>query len=329
MSVAPLPDQVHLDVRWTTGGIGRFATNVLPLVLGGGRELDGRMNEARPTGQVEMAARFAPLAARGGVFLSPGFLPPLGWEGRSIVTVHDLHYLDRAMASTRQYWYFAEVLLRQLRRCRLVLTVSQLSANEIVSALGDRRPEVVVVGNGVDPALLEVQPARSGQPPQLLFVGGDKTNKNLPLALQAFAMSQQSSGAELVVVGAVSDKIERSAPAGVSFLGAVSEQRLFELYAQSTALLMPSIAEGFGLPALEALVAGTPVIYGDRDTLHEVVRDLGWPVDPSDVSSVAAGIEAAVRQPIEVTDAARVELVAHHRWVDVAQRVRAAVEAVL
>ena len=329
MSVAPLPDHVHVDVRWTTGGIGRFTANVLPLVRGGGRELDGRMTEGGPGGQSEMAARFAPLAVRGGILLSPGFAPPFGWESRSIVTVHDLHYLDVAIASQRQRWYFGKVMLRQMRRCRLVLTVSHTSAVQLRVALGSGGPEVVVVGGGVDPAFLAVVPDRPQRPPRLLFVGGDKRNKNLAVALQAFASSQGAGGAALVVVGATCDATRSSAPPGVTFEGAVSERRLAELYATSTALLMPSIAEGFGLPALEAMVAGTPVIYGNRDALPEVVGDLGWPVDPFDERSVAAGIEAAVHEPIAITQQQRRELVERHRWVDVAQRVRDAVESVL
>lgn len=329
MPVAPLPDHVHLDARWVDGGIGRFSSEVLPLVRGGGRLIDGRAKQVGPLGQAEVAARFTPLGRRGGIFLSPGFSPPLGWERRSVVTVHDLHYLDPAIASSRQRFYFSRVMLPQLRRCRLVLTVSATSAEEIRETLGDRRPNVVVVGNGVDQALLDVVPDRAGRRPQLLFVGGDKPNKNLPAALAAFARSQRGTDAELVVVGRVAATIVGAAPAGVRFVGSVSEERLAELYATSTALLMPSIAEGFGLPALEAMVAGTPVIYGDRDALVDVVGRFGWPVDPFDVDAVAQGIDAALTAPIEITMGEREALAAQHRWVDVAQRVRDAVEAVL
>jgi glycosyltransferase involved in cell wall biosynthesis len=329
MPVVPLPDHVHVDARWVDGGIGRFASQVVPLVLGGGRRLGGRLRHARPGGQSEMAARFAPLGFRGGIFLSPGFAPPFGWEHRSVMTVHDLQYLDHRLATTRQYWYFAHVILPRLRRCRLVLTVSEWSAEQISAALGDRRPDIVVVGNGVDEALLDVVPTRLGGAPRLLFLGGDKPNKNLRLALQAFARSQRGSEAELVVVGSVRAEIAAGAPPGVRFVGAVSEDRLAELYATSTALLMPSIGEGFGLPALEATVVGTPVIFGDRDAMVGVVGGFGWPVDPSDVDSVAHGIDAALGSPIEISTQERQALAAQHRWTDVAQRVRDAVAGVL
>jgi glycosyltransferase involved in cell wall biosynthesis len=329
MPLAPLPDHVHVDARWTDGGIGRFAAEVLPLVRGGGRQLDGRLKQGGPRGQAEMALRFTPLGLRGGIFLSPGFSPPLGWERRSVVTVHDLHYLDPRLGSPRQHWYFSHVMLPQLRRCRLILTVSATSAEQIADALVSRGPEVVVVGNGVDPALLQVAPGRSGSRPQLLFVGGDKANKNLPMALDAFARVRRGTDVELTVVGHVAPALAAAVPAGVHVVGAVSEERLGELYAASTALLMPSIAEGFGLPALEAMVAGTPVIFGDRDALVDVVGRFGWPVDPFDVESVAAGIDAALAAPIEISFDEREELAAQHRWEDVARRLRDAVEEVL
>ena len=326
--VARFPDHVHIDARWVDGGIGRFAANVVPLVIGGGRELHGRMNRSRPPGQAQLAARFAPLAPGGGLLFSPGFAPPFVWERRTIVTVHDLHYLDPTIANSRQHEYFRRVMVPQLRRCRLVLTVSEASAGQIRAVLGDRAPDVVVVGNGVDAGLLDAADAGGDGPPQLLFVGGDKVNKNLPMALRAFDAARSTTGAEMVVVGPVADDIEHTAPVGVEFVGSVSEQRLAELYGRSTALLMPSISEGFGLPALEAMVAGTPVIFGNRDALPDVVGEHGWPVDPFDAESIAAGISESVHHPIEIDGATRRDLVEGHQWCHVAQRIVAAVKEV-
>jgi len=329
MDLDPLPDHVHVDARWVEGGIARYAANAISPIIGGGRRLGGRGRPANPAGQLEMAARFAPLAARGALLLSPGFSPPFGSEHRSIVTVHDLHYLDALIASPSRRRYFTHVVMRQLRRCRLVLTVSETSGRQIRDALGTGGPDVVLVGNGVDPVLLDVEQDRPRDRGRLLFVGGDKTNKNLPPALRAFARVRGGTGAELVVVGAVSDDVALHAPDGVRFVGAVSDAELMRWYGRSTALLMPSISEGFGLPALEAMVAGTPVIFGDRDALPEVVGAHGWPVDPFDVASIAAGIEAALTHPVDIGRHERRRLADRHRWVDVAERVRVAVESVL
>ena len=330
MSGDRLPANVHVDVRWTEGGIGRFSRGVLPRVVGGGRELGGHVHSSSPGGAVEMAARFAPLGLRGGVLLSPGFAPPFGWERHTVVTVHDLHYLDPAISTQRHEWYFRRVIVSQLRRCRLLLTVSEASAAEIRDVVGPRGPEVVVVGVGVDPVFLDA-PARPAPAtvPRLLFVGGDKKNKNLPAVLRAFGAVARRSPAELTVVGAVASDVRAAAPGGVSFVGLVDDPCLAALYASSTALLMPSMAEGFGLPALESLVCGTPVVFGRGGALAELVGDQGWPVDPFDDESIVAAIESAIGSPIVMSPDRRCALAAEHRWDAVADRVTAAVTAVL
>jgi glycosyltransferase involved in cell wall biosynthesis len=276
-----------------------------------------------------MAARFTPLAMRGGVLLSPGFVPPFGWLHRSIVTVHDLHYLHAATSDPLRMHYFARVVIPLLRRCRLVLTVSDYSAYEIRQALGPKGPEVVNVGCGVDPLLIDVVDAPATHVPQILFVGGDKQNKNLPTALKAAALAQQTQEFDFVVLGEVADSIVQSAPPRTQFLGLVPDAELGSLYAHSAALLMPSLDEGFGLPALESMAAGTPVIYGDRGALPEVVGASGWPVGPTDVDSISSAIMAALDEPIEISEGERVALVENHRWSDVAKALHDAVAGVL
>lgn len=279
-----------------------------------------------------MAARFSPLGARGGVLFSPGFMAPFGWERRTVVTVHDLHYLDRSITTAGHERYFRRVIVPQLRRCRRVLTVSDHSAAELHEVLGDagaERADIVVVGGGVDPLFAESPPAPARVVPRLVFVGGDKTNKNLAAALRAVGSVVRQLPVELVVVGDVAPALRSTAPPEVSFVGAIGDVALAALYASSTALLMPSIGEGFGLPALESLVAGTPVVFGRRGALPDLVGEWGWGVDPFDDDSVAAGIESAISEPIEVPLAVRQGLLAAHRWDDVACRVVTAIEEVL
>lgn len=324
-----LPADVHADARWVEGGIGRFSQEVLPRVLGGGRLLGGRLRFSRPAAMVEMAVRFAPLGSRGAMLYSPGFLAPLGWERRTVVTVHDLHYLDPAIAGSPRMRFFRHVVIPRLRRCRRVLTVSEHSAHELREVLGSDGPDVVVVGNGVDPLFADAHPSSVPDIPRLVFVGGDKTNKNLTGAMRAVAMATRRSPVELVVVGNVAPDLQASAPPAVSFVGSVDDVTLAELYASSTALLMPSLAEGFGLPALESLVAGTPVVFGDRGALPAVVGPWGWSVDPADDDSIASGIEAAISSPMVVPVHHRRALAAEYRWDDVAGRVVAAVDEVV
>lgn len=329
MSAAMLPPNVHIDVRWRWGGIGRFSANVVPRISGGGAQLTGRSSPSSPHGSLEMAARFHRLARRGGVLFSPGFIPPMGWERRTVVTVHDLHYLDPTISDVLHERYFRWVVLPQLRRCRMVLTVSDHSAAAIRHVLASPRPEVVVVGCGVDAAVAPDLPRVVGEVPMLLFVGGDKQNKNLQAALRAAWSAQERVRFELVVVGEVAARTMAVAPPATRFVGEVSDAELAGLYARSAALLMPSLDEGFGLPALEAMVAGTPVIFGDRGALPQLVDARGWPVDPLDDESISAGIVTALREPIEISERERVALLERHQWSDVAQRVRDAIASTL
>ena len=329
VSSPALPPNVHFDDRWQQGGIGRFSSHVIPQLQGGGQRLGGHFTPSSPQGGLEMAAKFTPLAMRGGILLSPGFVPAFGWSHRSIVTVHDLMYLHEPTSDPLRMHYFARVVITLLKRCRLVLTVSDYSACEIQAVLGSKGPEVVNVGNGVDPQLLELTADPATDIPQVLFVGGDKQNKNLPTALRAVARAQQTQQFDFVVVGEVADSIVQSAPSRTRFLGHVPDEELGLLYAQSSALLMPSLGEGFGLPALESMVAGTPVIFGARGALPDVVGELGWPVDPTDVEEISSAIVVALDQPIEISLAERVGLVDGHRWEDVAARAHNAVVAVL
>lgn len=324
-----LPPNVHFDERWTEGGIGRFGLNVLPLIRGEGKSLGGRLSPSAPQGALEMAARFAPVARPDGVLYTPGFVPPMGWAHRSVVTVHDLMYLDPAITTPLRMRYFGQVLMPQLRRCRTILTVSDHSASEVRKTLGSKGPEVVNVGVGVDAKLLDAAEDLLSDMPRLLFIGGAKKNKNLVKSLEAVALASRSTEFAFVVAGEVPESIVHCAPPNTHFVGHVPEEDLGALYAQSSALLMPSLDEGFGLPALEAMVAGTPVIYGARGALPDVVGQLGWPVDPTDVEEISSTIVVALDQPIEISRATRVDLVASHRWQDVAARVHNAVVAVL
>lgn len=323
-----LPAHVHADARWVQGGIGRFSREVLPRAVSG-LMITGRRAPNRPSGALEMAVKFGLIGARSGILYSPGFVPPLGLERRAVVTVHDLHYLDPAISDPVRARYFRHVIVPRLWRCRLVLTVSEHSAHEIIDVLGSGGPNVVVVGCGVDAAFLAAQPSSTRDIPRLLFVGGDKANKNLAAAMRAVAMVGRHQPLELIVVGHVRAELRACAPPEVSFIGTVDDATLAKLYASSTALLMPSLAEGFGLPALESLVAGRPVVFGNRAALPGVVGEWGWPVDPTDDESIVAGIDAAISSPIVVPIDRRRAIADQYRWDEVARRVVAAARTVL
>ncbi len=152
----------------------------------------------------------------------------------------------------------------------------------------------------------EIQAARRSlginAPAYILYVGSLEPRKNLRRLLQAWARVQPSLGAEveLVVAGAKgSSRVFECArldplPPGVQFTGYVSDEQLPCLYSGALALVYPSLYEGFGLPPLEAMACGTPVVTSNGTSLPEVAADVAVLVDPEDIDSIAEGIRRVV-----------------------------------
>jgi len=177
---------------------------------------------------------------------------------------------------------------RAARRADLVLTLSESARSDLERVLGLPREKIRVSYLGA-PAL---DPEPSPKEPYFLFVGGTEKRKNLSAVLEAFASLE---GFELRVVGShtpspVHDG--RTEQSGVSWLGHVSEEQLAELYRHATALVFPSLYEGFGLPVLEAMARHTPVIAADRSSIPEISRGAALLVDPGDVE----GLRDAMRR---------------------------------
>ena len=165
----------------------------------------------------------------------------------------------------------------------------------------------MVVHEGVDRAVFYPRPAEAPptDPPFILFVGGDFPNKNRPAALAAFArLTEQSSlPHRLVLVGADStsdDDLARRYPAldlaRVERLVQLSQPELAQLYRTADVFLFPSTCEGFGLPVLEAMASGVPVITSTVSSLPEVAGDAAVLVDPHNVDAVYAGLVEVLAQ---------------------------------
>ena len=162
-----------------------------------------------------------------------------------------------------------------------------------------------VVPDGVTGSFSSAEPAgvpeRHGiEKPYVLFVGTLEPRKNVPRLIEAFASlpAPLLDEFELVLVGAQgwateqTDQARGSAGARVRALGYVDDEDLPSLYAGATAFAYPSLAEGFGLPVLEAMAAGTPVLTSDRSALPEVAGGAACLVDPASVAAIRAGLES-------------------------------------
>ncbi|MCL4535051.1 MAG: glycosyltransferase family 4 protein [Bacteroidetes bacterium] len=235
----------------------------------------------------------------------PYFAAPLVSPVPVVVTVHDLIPLMpdyRGPAKVRAYTRLA---VEGTRRAVMVLTDSDASRRDIVERLGVLPERVRVVYLGVeacyrpehDPALAAgVRRKYNLRRDFVLYLGGLDARKNVPALLRAFARArdQLCDPPELVIAGprpeatdlpALAQRLELAA--SVRFLGAVEETEKPILYGVARLFVFPSFYEGFGLPPLEAMACGTPVVCSNASSLPEVIGDAGLLVDPADEDALA------------------------------------------
>lgn len=247
------------------------------------------------------------------LFYSPDFVLPPQLRGRRVVTVHDLAYLVYPQCAVPTLgWYLHRAVPRSVARADLVLADSQSSRQDVIRLLGVPPARVRVVPLGVDPAyrpladrsLLEEVRARYGLPERfLLCVGTIEPRKNLPRLMEALAGLPETERLPLVVAGKPGWLYEESFTSvarfglgkWVHFLGFVPESDLPPLYNLATALAYPSLYEGFGLPPLEAMACGTPVLTSRASSLPEVVDEAAVLVEPQEAASIREGLRTILR----------------------------------
>ena len=262
----------------------------------------------------------------------------------SVVTIHDMtlwlfpqyHYRRRLLAM-RPFVPLAA------RRATAIIAVSQATKADIVRILGVEESKVHVVYEAPSPrfqplksvAELDRVRRRYGLPPRLiLYVGTIEPRKNLVRLLEAFARLRASHGIahSLVFVGrrgwkdeAVFAAVERLELGGhVRFLGYVPDGDLVALYNLADLVAFPSLYEGFGLPVLEAMACGTPVVTSPNGSLSEVAGCAAELVDPCDVESIAAGLWQVLRDPTrqEELGACGLAQAARFSWDQTARQTR-------
>jgi glycosyltransferase involved in cell wall biosynthesis len=224
-----------------------------------------------------------------------------------VVTVHDLYFLDspeRTAAEIRRD--YPALTAEHTRRAEGVITVSEYTAGMIVSKLSVPRDAITLCPPGA-PDWRPVDRYASGGP--ILFMGTIEPRKNVGTLLRAYGrlVSMKPSAPPLKLAGkiapaceGIADEIRRPPLAGrVEHVGYVSGPARELLYREASMLVLPSYDEGFGLPVLEAMTIGVPVIASRRGALPEVAGDAGILVDPDDHEGFAAAMARILDDPAQ------------------------------
>lgn len=245
------------------------------------------------------------------LFHTPHYVLPVLTPCRSIVTIHDcIHlifpqYLHNRMA----YAYARAMFWTAVHRASRILTVSEASKRDILRFFEVPETKVSVIYNAIDERFhrqppeeetLRVRERYQLHDRFLMYAGNVKPHKNLERLIRAFVLLRQDglddlkllvTGSEVSRYSALRRTVHRyNLHKHVRFLGYQSENTLAALYRLADVFVFPSLYEGFGLPPLEAMAAGTPVVVSNVSSLPEVVGDAGVLVNPYDPRSIADGI---------------------------------------
>ncbi len=240
---------------------------------------------------------------------SPDFIPPAFGYRRSVITVHDLNFLYYPQFLTAEsHRYYNQQIEWAVRRVDHILADSHATKSDLTLLLGVPPEKVTVVHLAADPAFRPLPEAEARkvavqydlEPGYLLFVGTLEPRKNLPGLLQAYRLllNEEVTTAPLVLIGGkgwlydeVFERVEvLRLTEHVRFLHDVSDADLVGLYNSAGVLAMPSFYEGFGLPALEAMACGTPVVVAERASLPEVAGEAGLLMNPDDPDDIARAL---------------------------------------
>ncbi|HWQ53421.1 MAG TPA: glycosyltransferase family 1 protein [Bryobacteraceae bacterium] len=326
--------QVLSDGRWRgIHGIGRFASEVLRR-LPEHTVLENGPRPLSPLDPVWLTCNV--LARRPAVFFSPGFNPPPVCPSPFVFTIHDLIQVQAPDAATLTKQFYYELILRPAaRRAYRVLSVSEYSRRQIIEWSGVPEEHVVNVGNGVGPPFQADGDRYEPGFPYILYVGNFRPHKNLHRLLRAF-QGLDCPELRLLLTGNPTPPIlARVQQLGLlsrtEFLGTLSDNDLSSVYRGALFLVLPSLIEGFGLPALEAMACGTPVIVSNRTALPEIAGGAALLVDPLDVCDIRQAMERMLSDSeLRTTKrSAGTRRAVHYSWDQVAARVHSVISGAL
>jgi glycosyltransferase involved in cell wall biosynthesis len=244
------------------------------------------------------------------LYWSPHYIIPLLYKGKCLVTVHDVYHLVSTNIFVKPaQWLYANIVLSQsLFKAKKIITVSHFSKYEIIRFTCTKATKIKVVYNGVNTHSqtnnLEKNPLCL---PYLLFVGNVKPNKNLSNLMLAFESLIEKIPHKILIVGKKEGFINADSLVldyskkynnRIQFTGFVDREELYSLFSNATALIFPSVYEGFGLPPLEAMALGCPVLASAFTSIPEICGDAALYFDAYDPLDIAEKILQVVSDAV-------------------------------
>jgi glycosyltransferase involved in cell wall biosynthesis len=318
--------QISLDARWLRTGIGRYVEGLLA-------GLDGKLNDIdlhvltmaaysdRVAGLCDAVSFYdapiyslqeqagVPWKCRKSELLHvPHYNAPLAWNKKLVVTIHDLIHLENP-ARSAAFLYARLMLKAAARKADAIITVSRSAKWKLMEQLNISESKIHVIYNGVDPSfhpgdresarseLNEVVPRGK----LLLAVSNIRPHKNLHTLVQAFdsATSALPLDWKLLIIADGAERFAGEAKNRERIItkDRVSEEQLRLMYRAADAFIMPSLNEGFGLPIIEAMASGLPVLCSDIDVFREVAGENAHYFDPRSMGGICRVIVETLKSP--------------------------------
>jgi glycosyltransferase involved in cell wall biosynthesis len=287
--------KVLIDNRWAGNtGIGRLYRHIIA-----NKPFDADVSFVKTT--INLGSPLSPVYLAGDlkksdvdVFYSPSFMPPIQSHVPFVITIHDLNHLY--YYSKFHKFYLKYVISILAKSAKQIITVSEYTKRMIVNELNIRSEKITVVYNGVDDAYSLNTEKYNINRPYFLYLGNRRPYKNIDRMLEAFAIANISNDYMFLMSGECDAKIQSKLVHlkindKVRFLGSIDEKDLPKIYKGAHALLFVSLMEGFGLPIIEAMASGVPVITSNITSMPEIAGGAAILVDPFSVKDIANALQ--------------------------------------
>jgi len=250
------------------------------------------------------------------VLWSPGYTAPICCHIPQVVTIHDMQYKSHPEDMTLSTRLATDILVQAAaRRCRFIIAISEFSKQEITFHTKVNPNKIIAIYEAADPVFIPTLPVQvireslshvlPSDIPYLLCVANTYPHKNVAALVQTFGRIQDRIPHHLVLVGkprrgepeVQKAMLHGAAPDRVHRLQGIDRKTLISLYQGADLFVFPSLYEGFGLPVLEAMTAGTPVLTTRLGAMPEIGGDCVWYFDPSPATALDAAIQKLLDLP--------------------------------